>query len=179
MAKRVLVVDDSAAIRQSITYVLQQEGYEVIEAKDGQDGLDVLGTIDETDLIVTDVNMPNLDGIGFIRRVREQIKLKFVPSDMPDQYLTFDITNERYGGSSIIIAQIKYQHELVALGILADQVYEVVSIPEKDIEAQPPIRKSLKDTFVSGLAKVQNKFAVLFSLEKILSVIVNDPLLAK
>jgi len=79
MAKRVLVVDDSAAIRQSITYVLQQGGYEVIEAKDGQDGLDVLGTIDQPDLIITDVNMPNLDGIGFIRRVRDQIKLKFVP----------------------------------------------------------------------------------------------------
>jgi two-component system chemotaxis response regulator CheY len=79
MAKRILVVDDSAAIRQSITYVLQQGGYEVIEAKDGQDGLDTLNTIEPPDLIITDVNMPNLDGIGFIRRVRDQIKLKFVP----------------------------------------------------------------------------------------------------
>uniref|UniRef100_A0A7C3EI36 Response regulator n=1 Tax=Gracilinema caldarium TaxID=215591 RepID=A0A7C3EI36_9SPIR len=79
MAKRILVVDDSAAIRQSITYVLQQGGYEVIEAKDGQDGLDTLTTIDPPDLIITDVNMPNLDGIGFIRRIREQIKFKFLP----------------------------------------------------------------------------------------------------
>jgi len=79
MAKRILVVDDSAAIRQSITYVLQQGGYEVFEAKDGQDGLDTLTTIELPDLIITDVNMPNLDGIGFIRRVREQIKYKFVP----------------------------------------------------------------------------------------------------
>lgn len=79
MAKRVLVVEDSAAIRQSITYVLQQGGYEVIETKDGQDGLDALGTIDQPDLIITDINMPNLDGIGFIRRVRAQIKLTFVP----------------------------------------------------------------------------------------------------
>lgn len=79
MSKRVLVVDDSAAIRQSITYVLQQGGYEVIEAKDGQDGLDTMARIEVPDLIITDVNMPNLDGIGFIRRVREQIKYKFVP----------------------------------------------------------------------------------------------------
>jgi two-component system chemotaxis response regulator CheY len=79
MAKRILVVDDSAAIRQSITYVLQQGGYEVIEAKDGQDGLDTLTTIEPPDLIITDVNMPNLDGIGFIRRIREQIKFKFLP----------------------------------------------------------------------------------------------------
>jgi len=79
MPKRILVVDDSAAIRQSITYVLQQGGYEVIEAKDGQDGLDTLTKMEMPDLIITDVNMPNLDGIGFIRRVREQIKFKFVP----------------------------------------------------------------------------------------------------
>lgn len=79
MPKRILVVDDSAAIRQSITYVLQQGGYEVIEAKDGQDGLDTLTKMEMPDLIITDVNMPNLDGIGFIRRVREQIKFKFIP----------------------------------------------------------------------------------------------------
>ncbi|HON12874.1 MAG TPA: response regulator [Treponema sp.] len=79
MPKRILVVDDSAAIRQSITYVLQQGGYEVIEAKDGQDGLDTLTKMEVPDLIITDVNMPNLDGIGFIRRVREQIKFKFIP----------------------------------------------------------------------------------------------------
>ncbi|WP_304244755.1 response regulator [Gracilinema caldarium] len=79
MPKRILVVDDSAAIRQSITYVLQQGGYEVIEAKDGQDGLETLTKMEVPDLIITDVNMPNLDGIGFIRRVREQIKFKFIP----------------------------------------------------------------------------------------------------
>lgn len=79
MAKKVLVVDDSAAIRQSITYVLQQGGYEVVEAKDGMDGLTVLAGMDVADLIITDVNMPNLDGIGFIRKVREDSKNKFTP----------------------------------------------------------------------------------------------------
>jgi two-component system chemotaxis response regulator CheY len=79
MAKKVLVVDDSAAIRQSITYVLQQGGYEVLEAKDGMDGLTALASMDETDLIITDVNMPNLDGISFIKKVRENAKYKFTP----------------------------------------------------------------------------------------------------
>jgi two-component system chemotaxis response regulator CheY len=79
MSKKVLVVDDSAAIRQSITYVLQQGGYEVQEAKDGLDGLSVLATMEQTDLIITDVNMPNLDGISFIRKVRENQKYKFTP----------------------------------------------------------------------------------------------------
>ena len=79
MSKKVLVVDDSAAIRQSITYVLQQGGYEVREAKDGLDGLSVLEAMEQTDLIITDVNMPNLDGISFIRKVRENQKYKFTP----------------------------------------------------------------------------------------------------
>jgi two-component system chemotaxis response regulator CheY len=79
MAKKVLVVDDSAAIRQSITYVLQQGGYEVVEAKDGMDGLTALSGMDVADLIITDVNMPNLDGIAFIRKVRELPKNKFTP----------------------------------------------------------------------------------------------------
>ena len=79
MPKKVLVVDDSAAIRQSITYVLQQGGYEVVEAKDGMDGLSVLEGMDSADLIITDVNMPNLDGISFIRKVRENAKYKFTP----------------------------------------------------------------------------------------------------
>jgi two-component system chemotaxis response regulator CheY len=79
MAKKVLVVDDSAAIRQSITYVLQQGGYEVLEAKDGMDGLSALETMTATDLIITDVNMPNMDGISFIRKVRENAKHKFTP----------------------------------------------------------------------------------------------------
>jgi len=79
MAKKVLVVDDSAAIRQSITYVLDQGGYEVSEAKDGMDGLAVLATLDQVDLIITDVNMPNMDGISFIRKVRSEAKHKFTP----------------------------------------------------------------------------------------------------
>ena len=79
MAKKVLVVDDSAAIRQSITYVLQQGGYDVVEAKDGMDGLAVLQGMSTPDLIITDVNMPNLDGISLIRKVREIPKYKFTP----------------------------------------------------------------------------------------------------
>jgi two-component system chemotaxis response regulator CheY len=79
MSKKVLVVDDSIAIRQSITYVLQQGGYEVVEAKDGLDALSVLKNMASPDLIITDVNMPNLDGLSFIKKVREDVKFKFTP----------------------------------------------------------------------------------------------------
>ncbi len=79
VAKKILVIDDSAAIRQSISFILQQEGYETIEAQDGQEGLGVLAGVGALDLIITDVNMPNLDGIGFIRKARELPAFKFTP----------------------------------------------------------------------------------------------------
>ena len=79
MPKKILIIDDSAAIRQSISFILQQEGYETIEAQDGLEGLTVASGLPGVDLIITDVNMPNLDGIGFIKRVRELAAYKFTP----------------------------------------------------------------------------------------------------
>lgn len=78
MAKKILVVDDSTAVRQSVTYVLDQEGYEVVQATDGQDALSRLdGTA--FSLIITDVNMPNMDGIEFTRTAREIDAYRYTP----------------------------------------------------------------------------------------------------
>jgi len=79
MAKHILVIDDSAAIRQSISYILNQEGYETTEAVDGLDGLQKLEASTHLDCVITDVNMPNMDGISFIRKARENAKFKFTP----------------------------------------------------------------------------------------------------
>jgi two-component system chemotaxis response regulator CheY len=79
MPKKILIVDDSAAIRQSISFILQQEGYETQEATDGLEALKLLEGGPSLDLIITDVNMPNLDGIGFIRKARELPSFKFTP----------------------------------------------------------------------------------------------------
>ena len=78
MAGKVLVVDDSRAIRQSISFVLEQNGFEIIEGADGLEGLEKLAS-EKPDLIITDVNMPNMDGITFIKKVREKPDFKFVP----------------------------------------------------------------------------------------------------
>jgi len=78
MAAKILVVDDSNTLRKSIEFVLSESGYKVIEACDGLDGLDKLD-IHDIQLILTDVNMPNLDGIGFIEKIREHPIHKFVP----------------------------------------------------------------------------------------------------
>ena len=78
MSKTILTVDDSASMRQTITFTLRGAGYEVIEAVDGKDALGKLGGA-TVDLIVTDLNMPNLDGISLIKEVRKHPKHKFVP----------------------------------------------------------------------------------------------------
>jgi two-component system, chemotaxis family, chemotaxis protein CheY len=78
MARTALVVDDSVTIRQMVAYTLQQAGFQVVEATDGQDGLERLER-QRVDLILTDLNMPRLDGIGFIRGVRARPASKYTP----------------------------------------------------------------------------------------------------
>jgi len=78
MAKTILIVDDSASLRQVVNIALSGAGYEVIEACDGQDALTKLdGT--KIHLIVSDVNMPNMDGITFVTEARKIADYKFTP----------------------------------------------------------------------------------------------------
>ncbi len=78
MAKRLLIVDDSAAVRQSVSYVLEQAGYEVVQAVDGADALTKLDG-SPFHLVVTDVNMPNMDGIELTANIRKIEAYKFTP----------------------------------------------------------------------------------------------------
>ncbi|KQT86112.1 response regulator [Aurantimonas sp. Leaf443] len=78
MSKRVLCVDDSASIRQMIAFTLESAGYEASTAVDGADALRTLET-EGFNLIITDLNMPNLDGIAMIRQIRAQPKHAGVP----------------------------------------------------------------------------------------------------
>lgn len=68
--KTILVVDDSEAIRQAVSYMLIRKGFNVLLAKDGQDSLQHF-TGQEIHLIISDLHMPNLDGIGLIKEVRK------------------------------------------------------------------------------------------------------------
>jgi two-component system, chemotaxis family, chemotaxis protein CheY len=78
MSKTVMTVDDSASVRQMVSFTLKDAGYNVIEAKDGQDALNKLSG-NAVHLVVTDLNMPNLDGLGLIRALRGMATFKFVP----------------------------------------------------------------------------------------------------
>jgi two-component system, chemotaxis family, chemotaxis protein CheY len=74
----VLAVDDSRTMRDMITLALKDEGFHVHLAEDGQHGLEVLNTIDP-DVIITDINMPRLDGFGFIDAVRLRADARHTP----------------------------------------------------------------------------------------------------
>lgn len=69
MAKKILTVDDSISMRQMVSFTLTEAGYDVTEAKDGQDGLNKAQN-QYFDLIFTDQNMPNIDGLTFIQMLR-------------------------------------------------------------------------------------------------------------
>jgi two-component system, chemotaxis family, chemotaxis protein CheY len=76
--KKVLVVDDSVSIRKSIGFVLGQEGYEITEAVDGIDGL-AKAKSDRFSLVITDINMPNMDGIELTKNLRQTEGYRFIP----------------------------------------------------------------------------------------------------
>jgi len=78
MAKTILAVDDSASIRQMVAFTLKGAGYEVVEAVDGQDGLNK-SKAKAFNLVLTDQNMPNMDGLTLIKSLRATPSYKTVP----------------------------------------------------------------------------------------------------
>jgi len=79
MAKKtVLIVDDSESIREVVNFTLQNEGYDVLVAVDGEDALQYLDGR-PLDIIITDLHMPNVDGIELIRKVRDMDGYKHIP----------------------------------------------------------------------------------------------------
>ncbi len=77
MAK-ILAVDDSASLRQMVSFTLREAGHEVVEAADGVEALDLARTA-AADLVISDVNMPRMDGISLVRELRGMPEYKFTP----------------------------------------------------------------------------------------------------
>lgn len=90
MAKTILIVDDSASLRQVVSMTLKGAGYDVLEACDGKDALGKLNG-QKVHLIISDVNMPVMDGITFVREVKKNANYKFTPVIM----LTTEATEEK------------------------------------------------------------------------------------
>ncbi len=78
MAKTILIVDDSASLRQVVSIALKSAGYDVVEACDGKDALTKLDGR-KIHLIISDVNMPNMDGLSFVKAAKQMPTYKFTP----------------------------------------------------------------------------------------------------
>jgi two-component system chemotaxis response regulator CheY len=78
MAKKIMTVDDSPTIRQMLGMALKGAGYEVVEAENGKDALSKLES-EKVSMLITDLNMPEMNGIDLIRSVRQSPGLRFLP----------------------------------------------------------------------------------------------------
>jgi two-component system chemotaxis response regulator CheY len=90
VVRTIMTVDDSASLRQMVSFTLKGAGYDVIEAVDG---VDALQKLDDTsvNMLIADINMPNMEGIELVRRVRENPAYKFIPIVL----LTADSTDSK------------------------------------------------------------------------------------
>ncbi len=70
--KKILIVDDSKTVRNLVSFVIKKAGFKVLTAEDGLDGLEKLYSNLDVALVICDVNMPRMDGLTFIKNVREQ-----------------------------------------------------------------------------------------------------------
>ena len=78
MTKRILTIDDSKTIRDMLNLTLSEAGYEVLQAVDGEDGIGMLGK-ERVDLVITDINMPKMDGYAVVRHMRSKEEFKNTP----------------------------------------------------------------------------------------------------
>lgn len=90
MARTIMIVDDSASLRQVVAIALKGAGYDVLEAEDGQDALNRLDGR-RIHLIISDVNMPVMDGLSFVRAAKQLPDYRFTPVIM----LTTEFTEEK------------------------------------------------------------------------------------
>jgi two-component system, chemotaxis family, chemotaxis protein CheY len=79
MAKTILVVDDSSSLRSLVKLALTRAGYAVVEAGDGKQALAQVEQTAKINLIVSDVNMPVMDGISFLTELKKNARHKFIP----------------------------------------------------------------------------------------------------
>ncbi len=78
MSKVIMTADDSSSIRQMVSFTLRDAGYEVIEAVDGSDAYNKIKS-NPVNMLITDLNMPNMDGISLIKNVRANSPTRFIP----------------------------------------------------------------------------------------------------
>ena len=100
MSWKILVVEDNADSRDLMVMVLQDQGFSIVTGADGRDGFNV-AEAERPDLIITDLNMPNLDGIEMIRLLRLDLALSAIPILVLTAYGEPDLANAIKAGADL------------------------------------------------------------------------------
>ncbi|WP_043704492.1 response regulator [Leptothrix cholodnii] len=116
MAKTILIVDDSASMREVVGIALKSAGYLVLEGRDGKDALAKM-TGQKIHLIISDVNMPNMDGISFVKAVKQMPNYKFTPIIMltTESEESKKRQGQEAGARAWVVKPFKPDHLLVAV----------------------------------------------------------------
>jgi CheY-like chemotaxis protein len=114
VAKRVLVVDDNRDVRQTLPYVLREEGYEVEVATNGEEAFKI-ACRDAFDLVLTDISMPGVDGIELIRLIRQDPFLRALPVVAMTAFGTQRCADARDAGATVCLEKPLRHAELVSL----------------------------------------------------------------
>jgi len=93
MSKKIMIVDDSNAIRQSLAFTLKSVGYEVVEASNGVDALKIMKE-HSIGLFISDINMPEMDGITLLKKIKEDKDYNHTPVIMLTTEASGDMINE-------------------------------------------------------------------------------------
>jgi two-component system chemotaxis response regulator CheY len=119
MAKLILIVDDSAAVRHKLGATLRDAGYEVLEACDGQDALHRLDGR-KINLIVSDLYMPNLDGLALLREVKNLPGYRFTPVIVltTERHESWKQEGQRTGAKAWVVKPFKPERLLTAVAKL-------------------------------------------------------------
>ena len=120
MSKTILVVDDSASIRQVVKMALSGAGYQVIEASDGREALKKLdGT--KIHLVISDVNMPNMDGITLVKEIKKISTYRFTPIIMltTESQDSMKLQGQAAGAKAWVVKPFQPQQMLAAVAKLA------------------------------------------------------------
>jgi len=108
MDKTIMTVDDSASIRMMVSFSLKDAGFEVVEA---MDGIDALAMLEEHDIsmVIADVNMPVMDGIQFVKKMRTHSKYKFTPVVMltTESHESMKVKGREAGATGWIVKPFK------------------------------------------------------------------------
>ena len=103
--KKILIIDDSESIRELISFSLESYGYNVVKGNNGIDGLDKIKKHAQIDLIITDLNMPLMDGLTFLQEVRKVNRHQYTPILILTTESSLELRNKakQYGATGWII----------------------------------------------------------------------------